>query len=149
MGEQQFGDPMTKKNTPTTLSDIQVFSALSKAELRSMCRLMAAVNVKEGRLLTREGEPGREFMIILEGQATVRRKGKLLATLSPGDFFGELSIIAGVPRMATVTADTDMVLEALNRREFLTLLDENPRIARKVLVGAVKRLHHVDSGLAD
>ncbi len=77
---------MTKKNTPTTLSDIQVFSALSKAELRSMCRLMAAVNVKEGRLLTREGEPGREFMIILEGQATVRRKGKLLATLSPGDF---------------------------------------------------------------
>ena len=140
---------MTTKDATATLSDIEAFSALSKAELRSMSRLMTAVNVKAGRQLTREGEPGREFMIILEGQATVRRKGKVLATLSAGDFFGELSIIAGVPRMANVTADTDMVIEALNRREFSTLLDENPSLARKVLVGAVKRLHQIDSGLAD
>ena len=133
----------------TTLADIEIFSELSQAEVRSVSRLMTPVNVKAGRQLTREGDQGREFMIIVDGAATVRRKGKVLATLGTGDFFGEMSIIAGVPRTATVTADTAMCVEVLNRREFATLLDENPRLARKVLVGAVKRLHEAGGGLTD
>jgi CRP-like cAMP-binding protein len=110
---------------------------------------MTPVRVQAGRDLTREGETGREFLIIVDGTATVRRQGRVVATLGTGDFVGELSMLAGVPRTATVTADTDLTVEALNRREFTSLLDQNPRLARKVMVGAIRRLHAVDHGPAD
>ena len=129
------------------LPNIELFSELSKKELKSIASLMTPVRVKAGRVLTEEGQPGREFMIIIEGTATVKRSGKVLARLGPGDFFGELAVIAGVPRTATVTADSDMLIETLNRREFSSLLDESPRIAKKVLVGAVRRLHEIEVGL--
>ncbi len=130
-----------------TLRQIDVFSECSGKELKAISKLMTQVRVKEGRVLTKEGEPGREFMVIEHGTATVRRGGKVLATLGPGDFFGEMAVIAGVPRTATITADTDMVLEALNRREFSSLLDQSPAIAKKVLVGAVKRLNEIDGSV--
>lgn len=130
-----------------TLPNIELFSELSKKELKNIAALMTPIQVKMGRVLTKEGDPGREFMIIIEGTATVKRKGKVLARLGPGDFFGELAIVAGVPRTATVIADTDMLIETLNRREFTSLLDESPRIAKKVLVGAVRRLHEIEESI--
>ena len=69
-----------------------------------------------------------------------------MATLGAGDFLGEMSLIAGTPRSATVTAEADMVVEILNRREFSSLLDQSPTVARKVMVGAVKRLQEVAGG---
>lgn len=129
------------------LQNIDLFSELSKKDLRSVSRLMTEVPFKSGRDLMVEGSAGREFMVILEGDATVRRKGRVLAQVGAGDFLGELAVIAGVPRTATVTADTDMVISVLNRREFSSLLDEQPVIARKVLVGAVRRLHELEPAL--
>ena len=130
-----------------TLPTIELFSELSKKELKNIAALMTPIQVKMGRVLTKEGDPGREFMIIIEGTATVKRKGRVLARLGPGDFFGELAVVAGVPRTATVIADTDMVIETLNRREFSSLLDESPRIAKKILVGAVRRLHEIEESV--
>lgn len=135
--------------TRTPLAELELFADLSKSELRSLVRLMTPVRVRAGRDLTREGETGREFMIIVDGTATVRRGGKVIATLGAGDFVGELSMLAGIPRTATVTADSDLTVEALNRREFASLLDESPRLARKVLIGAIRRLHAVDHSPAD
>ena len=132
-----------------TIEGIGIFSGLTRDQHRSLARLMTCVPVKAGRALTTEGQSGREFMIIVEGQASVRRDGHLVATLGPGEFFGEMSLIAGAPRSATVTAETDMLIETLNRREFSSMLDENPSLARKVLVGAVKRLQELDAGPAD
>ena len=108
---------------------------------------MTSVSVKPGRDLIKEGDVGREFLVIVEGEATVRRGGKVVARLGAGDFMGELAVIAGVPRTATVTADTDMTVSVLNRREFSTLLDSQPKLARKILVGAVKRLHNLEPAL--
>ena len=130
-----------------TLPNIEMFSELSKKELKNIAALMTPIQVKMGRVLTKEGDPGREFMIIIEGTATVKRKGRVLARLGPGDFFGELAVVAGVPRTATVIADTDMLIETLNRREFSSLLDESPRIAKKILVGAVRRLHEIEESI--
>jgi CRP-like cAMP-binding protein len=135
--------------TRTPLAELELFADLSKSELRSLVRLMTPVRVRAGRDLTREGETGREFMIIVDGTATVRRGGKVIATLGAGDFVGELSMLAGIPRTATVTADSDLTVEALNRGEFASLLDESPRLARKVLIGAIRRLHAVDHSPAD
>ena len=129
------------------LGGIELFSELNAKEVRRLASFMTTVTIAQGRDLTVQGAPGREFMIIGEGEASVRRNGRLIATLGPGDFFGELALIAGVARTATVTAETPMVVEALNRREFSTVLDENPRIARKILVGAVKRLHEIEEGI--
>lgn len=129
------------------LESIELFSELSKKELRSISRLMTEVTVNAGKDLIVEGTPGREFMVILDGEATVRRSGRVLARVGAGDFLGELAVIAGVSRTATVTADTDMTLSVLNRREFAGLLDEQPKIAKKVLVGTVKRLHSLEPGL--
>lgn len=132
---------------PDRLEGIELFSELSKKERIAVGRLMSTTRIRPGKDLTVEGTPGREFFIILEGEASVRRNGKLIARLGSGDFIGELAVIAGVPRTATVTADTDMLVSVLNRREFSSLLDEQPRLARKVLVGAVKRLYDLDPAL--
>lgn len=127
------------------LADVSIFAEMSKRELKSLRRLMTPVEVEEGRELTRQDEPGREFMIILEGTAVVRRNGRKIAELGPGDFLGELAVLSGAPRTATVVAASDMTLEVLNRRELMTMLDENPKVARKVLVAAVKRLHSLET----
>ncbi len=129
------------------LENIELFSELSNKERKAVGRLMTTVNVKPGKDLTVEGSVGREFIIIMDGEAAVRRGGKLIARLAQGDFVGELAVIAGVPRTATVTAETPMTISVLNRREFSTLLDDQPKLARKVLVGAVKRLHDLDPAL--
>ncbi|MGA0237080.1 MAG: cyclic nucleotide-binding domain-containing protein [Acidimicrobiales bacterium] len=129
------------------LAQIELFSELNHKELKKLASFMTTVNPKAGRNLTTQGAVGREFMIIREGEASVRRNGRLIANLGPGDFFGELAVVAGVPRTATVTAETDLVVEVLNRREFSSLLDGNPAIAKKILVGAVKRLHEIEEGV--
>ena len=132
---------MICENTPIALNEIQIFSGLTKQELRSVNRLMATVDVKAGHHLARQGEKGREFMVIRQGEATVNRDGKKITKLKRGDFFGENSAITDIPRTATVIADTDMVIGTMNRQEFSILLDEVPQLARKVLVNTVKRLN--------
>lgn len=131
---------MSKAEAGSHLKDIAIFSELSKRELRDLSRLMTEIDLKEGRALTRQGDPGREFMIIREGTAKVEIDGSVVAHLGPGEFLGELAVISGTPRTATVTATSPMTIEVLNRREFMTLLDENAALSRKILVGAVKRL---------
>lgn len=130
---------MARASIDTTLAKIPLFKECTKKELQAVSRLVTPIQVKAGKVLTKEGDAGREFMIIASGTASVRRKGRKIATLGSGDFFGELALLAGVPRTATVIAETDMVVEALNRAEFATLLDESPSIARKVLSAVAKR----------
>jgi len=132
---------MARASVDKTLAKIPLFKECTKKELQAVSRLVTPINVKAGKVLTKEGDAGREFMIIATGSASVRRKGRKIATLGPGDFFGELALLAGVPRTATVIAESDMVVEALNRAEFATLLDESPSIARKVLSAVARRTY--------
>lgn len=131
---------MVKTSSGVDLAEIGIFSELSKRELKSVARLMTELDVKEGATLTKQGEPGREFMIISAGTARVEIDGTTVAHLGPGEFLGELAVISGTPRTATVTATSPMTVEVLNRREFMSLLDESANLGRKILVGAVKRL---------
>jgi CRP/FNR family cyclic AMP-dependent transcriptional regulator len=136
---------MARSDIDQTLARIPIFSECSNKELKAISKLVTPVEVKAGKELTRQGDPGREFMIIASGTASVIREGQKVASLGPGDFFGELAVLAGVPRTATVVADTEMTVEALNRQEFSSLLDESPILAKKILVGAVKRLYENDT----
>jgi CRP-like cAMP-binding protein len=129
------------------LESIGLFGEMTGKERKAVARLMTSVTIKPGRDIMVEGTVGREFIVILDGEATVRRGRRVLARVGSGDFLGELAVIAGVPRTATVTADTEMNVSVLNRREFSSLLDQQPKLARKVLVSAVKRLHALDPSI--
>lgn len=122
------------------LEDIPIFAELSKRELKAVGKLMTELHLPPGKALTKQGSPGREFMIIREGTAKVEIDGSTVAHLSAGDFLGELAVISGAPRTATVVATSEVIVEVLNRREFMALLDESNDLAKKILIGAVKRL---------
>ena len=130
---------MKTKSLPNEMNQVPLFSGLSKSEIKSLKKLMTAVNINSGKTVVREGDVGREFMIIRSGTASVSREGNTFAQLGPGDFFGEMSLLGEGPRSATVTAETDLVLEALNRRAFATMLHKNPEIAKKILEDAHSR----------
>jgi CRP/FNR family transcriptional regulator, cyclic AMP receptor protein len=127
------------------LSTIWLFSTCTARELRTVRRALDEVTARAGRMLCEEGTIGREFFFIVEGRASVRRGGRRIATLGPGDYFGELALLDRKPRSATVVADTDMVLLVMSQREFYGLLEDVPPLARKLLAAMAGRLREADS----
>src|SRR4029077_11639310 len=126
------------------LSEVPLFSALSRQELALVARRAEDVQVDAGRVLVSEGATGAEFFVILSGTAKVSRRGRKVATLGPGAAFGELALLDKAPRNATVTAETPMELFVLAQREFGGILDEVPGVARKLLTGMARRLREAD-----
>ena len=122
-------------NTGDMLGQIPLFRGLSKKDAKHVASLMTPVEVKEGRVLARQGDVGREFFVIREGHAVVERDGAVVNTLGPGDWFGEIALLDNARRAATVTAKTDMQLEVLTRTEFSELLDTAPGVSRQLLKG--------------
>ncbi len=106
---------------------------------------MEEVTVPAGKVLVEEGTVGREFFFIVEGTATVKVGGRKVATLGPGNYFGELSLLDHKPRSATVASDTDMVLLVLDQRRFNGLLDELPTLAHKLLAAMAQRIREADA----
>ena len=127
------------------LGRMWLFSACNKRDLQLIGRASDEVTVEKGKALTEEGKPGHEFYLILGGQASVKRGNRKVATLGPGQYFGELSLLDKGPRTATVVADTDLRLLILGQREFNGLLDEVPGLAHKVLRTMSARLREADA----
>jgi CRP/FNR family cyclic AMP-dependent transcriptional regulator len=128
------------------LAKIPMFQACSKRELATIARAATVIDVEEGKRLTVEGAIGKEFFLILEGKADVKRNGRSVASLGPGEFFGELALLDNSRRDATVTAKTPMEVLVVNQREFNSLLEQSPALTRKLLVGMARRLHDLDGG---
>ncbi len=122
------------------LGKIPLFGELSKKELVFLARMTTEVDVREGSTLVRQGEMGREAMIIESGTAVVRRNNRKVDDLGPGDFFGEMSLIDHMPRNADVVATSDMTVLVMDSREFSTVLDTYPKVAVKILKTVVERL---------
>jgi CRP-like cAMP-binding protein len=127
------------------LSGVPMFRALSKRELALVRRLCDRLHVDKGEDLVREGARGHEVFIVVDGKATIRRRGRKIDGVGPGDYFGELAVLDPAPRNATVTADTPMEVLIISEREFSGLLAEVPSLARKVLTGMARRLHEADA----
>ncbi len=122
------------------LAAVPLLSGCSRADLRRIERASDQVQVESGRVLCTEGELGREAFVLLSGGAEVRRDGEVVAELGPGDWVGELALLDGGPRTATVTTTAPSDLLVLTRGAFNGVLDEVPTIAHKLLVTLARRL---------
>jgi hypothetical protein len=133
-----------QESTDERLARIPLFEGLSKQQLSQVSSLMTPLDLKAGKVLARQGEVGREFLILLEGQVEVARDGKIIAVRGPGDFIGEIALLDNRPRTATVTARTDVVVEVLNRGEFASLLAEAPELSAQIMATMARRLAALD-----
>lgn len=114
------------------LKDAPLFAHCSKQELQRIASIADQLDVREGKVLIQEGERGREFFVIVEGEVEVRRKGKKVKTLGPGSFVGEIALLSKIPRVATVTAITPTSVLVITDRAFMDLCEKSPSIAVKV-----------------
>ena len=109
-----------------------LFARCSKEEIRRVAAIAEERNLATGTELIREGDDAREFFVVIEGAAEVRRHGRKVSTIGIGGFVGELAILSDTPRSATVTAATPLDVLVISRRDFLSLVGEMPSISTKV-----------------
>ena len=129
------------------LRNVPLFRSLSQSHLNAIAKYTDALQVRQGKLLTKQGQHGLEAFVIVDGRARVEVGGKAIAELGAGDFIGELSLIDGKPRTATVIAQTPMTLLAIRRRDFRSLRETVPGLQEKLLVTLCERLRQADQAL--
>jgi CRP/FNR family cyclic AMP-dependent transcriptional regulator len=122
------------------ISRVPLFERCSKRELEQVASLADELDLRDGKVLTKEGERGREFFVLLEGTADVRRKGRRIRRLGPSDFFGEIALVSNVPRTATVVATSPVRTLVVTDRGFRSLLERSPAIQLKVLEALAQRV---------
>ena len=123
------------------LRKVPLFERCSKRELAEIGTLADEVDLREGKVLIREGSRGREFFVLLDGEVDVSKDGKRINRLGPGDFFGEIALVARSPvRTATVTATSPVRALVVTAQNFRRLLDRSPDIKLKVLEALAERL---------
>ena len=110
--------PLRRDAKVELLKKVPLFADCSKAELRELAKSADEIDLREGTVMTREGRRGREFFVLIEGSASVTRKGEKLADLTGGDWFGEIALITDRPRTATVTATSAVALQLNNHPPF-------------------------------
>jgi CRP/FNR family cyclic AMP-dependent transcriptional regulator len=138
--------PRNKDAKVKLLSRVPLFAACSKSDLSRIASLADQIEVPAGKVLTRQGEPGWECFITVAGKARASMRGRRNVSFGPGSFFGEMSLLDGGPRSATVIADTDMCLLVLDSRSFSSLLDQVPTVRRNVMRGMAERLRESERG---
>lgn len=116
------------------------FADLPKRHLRSIARFTTETGYKEGAVVVKEGTIGSAFYVILDGRAKVVRGTRTIARLAPGDFFGEISLLDGGPRMASVVAQTPLRVLDLAGKDFRDLLAGEPTLTLRILAVVAQRL---------
>ena len=134
--------PLSKNEKVALLKRIPLFAECSKAELIEVAISADEREAREGDVLAEEGQRGRQFFVLVEGAVAVRRGGRKLADLGPGDWFGEMAILRYKPRTATVTATSPVRVLVISDRDFRRVVETMPRIALKVLGSVAQRLEH-------
>lgn len=130
------------------LEEVSLLEGCSQRQLRAVARIAEVVEVPAGTVLARLGQAGDEFFLILDGSARVDVSPRKRAKLKPGDYFGEMSLLDGGPRSATVTADTPLRLLVIKRRDFATLLREAPDLTQSLLTTLSRRVRQAEQAVS-
>jgi CRP/FNR family transcriptional regulator, cyclic AMP receptor protein len=131
-------------STESQLARVPLFHDLSKQELGRISTLMTTLTEPAGKVLTTEGEVGREFIIVLDGEVEVRHGDHVIATKGAGEFFGEIALLCNRPRTATVVAKTPVTIEVLHRGEFGSLLAQVPELSAQIMATIAQRLAELE-----
>lgn len=123
----------TNKQLLAALAAVPLFEGLSKRQLKQIADLAEIAQYMAGATLVKEGELGESFFVILSGEAKVKVRGRTVNRAIPGDHFGEISLLDGGPRTASVVADTPLTMLALPRSGFLRAIELEPAVGVKLL----------------
>ncbi|MBT8201682.1 MAG: cyclic nucleotide-binding domain-containing protein [Acidimicrobiia bacterium] len=129
------------------LRAVPLFANLDDGELADVGRHADEVSVGEGKVLVTQDTSGNSFYVIIEGRADVMKDGQKLAELGDGDFLGEMALLEDLPRSATVVTTAPTRVLEMHRRDFSSVLDSAPHLARKMLATLAHRLRHADEQL--
>lgn len=143
-GSPVSGPPIRRDEKIEHLRRVPMFQGCSARQMRAVARITEVVEEPAGKILTRAGEPGTEFFLIVDGTARVEVSPQRQGRLGPGDFFGEMSLLDGEPRSATVVAETAIRLLVIDRRHFWTLLTDVPRLTHTLLVTLSRRVRQAE-----
>jgi CRP-like cAMP-binding protein len=122
------------------LKGVPLFSKLDKKALQDVAHIADELDLPAGKEMATEGDRGREFFVLLKGEADVTRGGEKINTMKEGDFFGEIALVTKMPRTATVTATSDVDVLVITERAFDDLLKKTPSIGRSVAEALVERV---------
>jgi len=139
---------VAKPKLDGVLGSVPIFDGLSKRQLRQVAAVSELADYMAGHSIVREGEIGDTFFIVLRGQAKVTVKGRTIHRALPGDHFGEISLLDGGPRTATVTSETPMTLVSISRKSFLRAIEKDPQISFAMMGTMARMIRPVDRSLA-
>jgi CRP/FNR family transcriptional regulator, cyclic AMP receptor protein len=140
----ETGDSRSNDTRINHLKRVSLFSDCTDAELHRIAEISTTVERPAGTILTKVGTPGDSFFLIIDGRVSVDTPLGAADPLRPGDFFGEMSLLDGEPRSATITAKTDVRLLAVDRSQFWRLLHETPDLVRRILVVLSRRVRKLE-----
>ena len=122
------------------LKRVPLFSKLDKKGLQGVAQIADELDLPAGKEMATEGDRGREFFVLLKGEADVTKGGRSINTMKEGDFFGEIALVTKMPRTATVTATTDVDVLVITERAFDSLLNKSPEIGRSIAEALAERV---------
>jgi CRP-like cAMP-binding protein len=126
------------------LRRVSLFSECTDEELRRIADISRIVETPVGTVVTQMGTPGDSFFFLIDGRVSVQTPVGPGEPMTPGDFFGEMSLLDGEPRSATVTAITDLRMLVVDRTHFWRLLNETPDLVRRILVVLSRRVRRLE-----
>ena len=137
-------DHLLGKRNADVLAQVPLFAGLPRRHLKKLAERADEVPFDPGAHIVEVGDPGSAFFVIVAGEAKVVRKGRTLGRLQPGDFFGEISLLDGGPRTASVIAETPVDTVRIFKKTFDELLSEEPGVASQILVVLARRLREAE-----
>ena len=141
------GPPIGQDEKIDRLQEVPIFQGCTARQLRAVARITGVFDAPAGTALTRAGEPGREFYFILDGSARVEVSPRKRLHIGPNDFFGEMSLLDGEPRSATVVAETPLRVLVISGKHFEALLKEVPELARNIMATLSRRVRQAEKAL--
>jgi CRP/FNR family transcriptional regulator, cyclic AMP receptor protein len=139
---------MDQQQTIERIRSVPLFSEFGDKDLQRVAAIAKEVEFPAGKVIAKQGESGVGFHMIAEGETSITVDGVEHATLGPGSYFGEISLVDGGQRSATVTAKTDLKTVSLTSWDFSALLDEYPGLSRGLLIEVCRRLRAVEKSIS-
>jgi CRP-like cAMP-binding protein len=140
---------MAKTKLEDVLALVPMFRSLSRKQLRALAARCEVADYMADHSIVKKGDPGDSFFVVLTGQAKVVSGRKFLARLLPGDHFGEIAVIDGGTRTASVVSETPMTLAVLSRKGFRAAMREDPDLAFHMMTELARMFRRVDAAIGE